>query len=49
LSFVFKIHFIVDSAAIDGLNSSPGSTSGDIPDFATGPVDSYPDFEKAKC
>ena len=49
LSFVFKIHFIVDSAAIDGLNSIPGSTFGDFPDFATGRVDSCPDFERVKC
>jgi len=49
LSFVFEIHFIVDFAAIVGLNSSPGSTHGDFPNFATGPVDSYPDFGTAKC
>jgi len=49
LSFVFEIHFIVDFVAIDGLNSSPGSTAGDFPDFATVRVDSCPDFEMAMC
>jgi len=49
LSFVFEIHFIVDSVTIGGLSSSLGSTSGVFPDFATGLADSCPDFEKAKC
>jgi len=49
LSFVFEIHFKVDFVAIGGLSSSPVSAAVGFPDFATGRVDSYPDFEKAKC